>query len=442
MNFKMKKYSGKSSKHSDELFTQFRNASRQICDDLNVSHDGVKAERYETPSVGISYSAVGNNSECEFTFYLKTETKEKDVLSGKMSASLDIYYSKGSAPFSFYESLDSLKLHPDFLERWTAWAVHNFNLKHNPANLESLFHEMDIRVYGLPRYTIPTMGEAHMLIGGIRQFPPNNLLIYRFRHVDPQVKYRSFSYAFLVSHNNIHSFWVFFPNCGGLDSGGASGDLHTLEELISSVKTKSERKDLDIKYGELEKFLQKKAISFRLEYERDDIQISFIDPSENAFGKDFIQLYTKFRERYQAGDYSGALRDLRAVVQEAMQLTCEKKKVDLGSIQKRKIGNLSEKMKKSNIIDEDMYNWFLAFSSVANKASHGGFPTKKDLENSTLRRKIMTTFLLGNHLVEELENILIPPKPIERVTRTEFKVNITANPVPVEQTFHETLDGL
>lgn len=70
------------------------------------------------------------------------------------------------------------------------------------------------------------------------------LLVYKFRHVDPTVKYRSFSYAFLCSHNNFHNFWVFFPNCGGLDSGGASGDLHTIEDLISSVKVKVERKSL------------------------------------------------------------------------------------------------------------------------------------------------------------------------------------------------------
>lgn len=443
MGFEMKEFSGKSSKKSDELFAQFIEASHQICDDLGVSYDDVKAERYETPTVGISYTAGGRGNKYEFDFYLKTDAEGDDVLSGRMSISLNIYYSKSSAPFDFYEgNLNALKPHSDFLSRWTAWAVFNFNLKHNPPNIESLFHGMDIRVYGLPLYTIPTMGEAHMLIGGIRQFQTDKLLIYKFRHVDPQVKYRSFSYAFLVSNKNCPSFWVFFPNCGGLDSGGARGDLYTVEELILTVKTKVERRSFDIKYEDLEKFLQKNAIGFRTEIENDDVYFSFIPPSEAAFGKDFVESYIKFQERIRMEDYAGALRDLRAVVQDAMEITCDKNNVDLKGIKNLKIGNISGKMKEAKLIDEAIYNWFMAFSSVASKASHGEYPTKKDLENYTLRRRIMATFLFGTHLIEELEKILIPPRPIKPISGKEFKINVSTKRVPVDQTFHETLDGI
>ncbi|MGI0073483.1 MAG: hypothetical protein ACREA3_06705 [Nitrosotalea sp.] len=425
----MKKSSGKSSENSDNLFNQFKEASRQICDDLGISYEDVEAERYETPTVGVSYTARGIGKGQEFDFHLKTETKQSDVTSGQMSASLQIIYDEGSAPFYFDENLDGLKSHSNFLSRWTAWAVFNFNLNHNPANLESLFNEMQIRVYGIPRYSYPTMGEAHLLIGGINQFPPDKILVYRFRHVDPSVKYRSFSYAFLVSHNNFRRFWVFFPSCGGLDSGGASGDLHTMEHLIGTVKTKVERKSFDIDYKNLEKYLQKNAIGFRTKAEYDDIHMSFIEPSEEKFGKDFVHSYSKFRERYDAEDYSGALRDLRALVQEAMEITCEKKKVDLGNMQSRKIGNISAKMKESQIIDESLYNWFLAFSAEANKASHRGFPTKKDMENYTLRHRIMATFLLGTHLVEELEDVLIPSKTAKAISVNEFKIKISTNEV-------------
>ncbi|MCH7647296.1 MAG: hypothetical protein IIA83_01640 [Thaumarchaeota archaeon] len=439
----MKKYSGKGTKESGKLFDQFIEASRQVCDDLDVSYDAIKAERHETPTIGITYSARGTGDNYGFDFYLKTDAENENVLSGRMSAWLQIHYSDSSAHFFFDEyDISMLKPHPNFLPRWAAWAVFNFNLKHNPVNLESLFNEIDIRVYGLPLHTNPTMGEAHLLVRGINQSQINKLLVYKFRHVDPDVKYRSFSYAFLVSYDNFRDFWVFFPNCGGLDSGGASGDLYAMEELTKTVKTKVERKCFDIKYEVLEEFLKKNAIGFRTEIERDDISISFIEPSDIAFGKDFVESYVRFKERFQAEDYAGALRDLRATVQDAMEITCDKKNVDLEGIQNLKIKNISDKMITADLIDGAIYNWFLAFSSVASKASHGGYPTKKDLENYTLRRRIMTTFILGTHLIEELEKILVPPKPIETVSGKKFKINISTKRVPVDKTFHETLDGI
>ncbi|HJT10255.1 MAG TPA: hypothetical protein VJ771_05670 [Candidatus Nitrosotalea sp.] len=439
----MIEFSGKSSEKSNKLFDQFKDASKQVCDDLGISYENVKAERYETQKMGVSYTSSGTANGKEFDFYLKTETKQSDVTSGRMSASLQINYDEGSAPFYFNENLDDLKSHSDFLSRWTAWAVFNFNLKHNPVNLESLFNEMDIRVYGIPRYTYPTMGEAHLLIGGINQFPSNKVLIYKFRHMDPSVKYRSFSYAFLVSHNNLHNFWVFFPNCGGLDSGGAGGDLRKMEELIGTIKTKVERKNFDIIYESLEKFLQKKAIGFRTELEYDDIHMSFAEPSEEAFGNDFVHSYSKFKERYDAKDYSGALRDLRALVQEAMEITCRKKNADLGNLKNRNIGNISGKMKDSQLIDESLYGWFFAFSAGANNASHRGYPTKQDMENHTLRQRVMVTFLLGTHLVDELESILCPPKYTGPISGEDFKMEIIkTDPIHEDQTFHEQLDGI
>ncbi|WP_179365132.1 hypothetical protein [Nitrosarchaeum sp. AC2] len=242
---------------SDEVFKQFVEATRQIADDLNITQKNVNIERYETPTVGISYIAEGISKNYRFTFDLKTWAKGKDVLDGRMSPSLEISYSDSSAPFWVHE--DDLKEfihHPNFISRWAAWGVFNFNLKHNPANLESLFNDMSIRVYGIPQHTSPTIGEAYLLFGGINKYHSKRLLVYKFRHVEPGDKYRSFSYAFLCSHNNFHDFWVFFPNCGGLDSGGANGDLQTIEELISSVKVKVEKKNLDIKYEELESFLK------------------------------------------------------------------------------------------------------------------------------------------------------------------------------------------
>ena len=46
----------------------------------------------------------------------------------------------------------------------------------------------------------------------------------------------------------------------------------------------------------------------------------------------------------------------------------------------------------------------MAFSSVANIASHKDFPSKKELDNPRLRERILLTFYLGLHLLDELDD--------------------------------------
>ncbi|QLH11257.1 hypothetical protein [Nitrosarchaeum sp. AC2] len=136
------------------------------------------------------------------------------------------------------------------------------------------------------------------------------------------------------------------------------------------------------------------------------------------------------------------MRDLRALVQEAMEITCEKKKISLGNIQNKKIINITDKMKKVGMIDDVLYNWFLTFSSGANLSSHKGFPTRKDMQNGITRRRIMTTFFMGTHLISELAYIVNPPKLITVKTSSEFKIKISKKKVPTDKTLHETYDGI
>ncbi|MDE1818708.1 MAG: hypothetical protein KGI19_08915 [Thaumarchaeota archaeon] len=438
----MKKYSGHSSKESDILFAQFLESSRQICDDLDVSYDDVEAERYEEPNVGVSYSTRGNGDKYKFYFFLKTDAENKDLLSGTMSASLDVTYSDNGDQFSFYEhDISWLKPHPNSLLRWAAWAVFNFNIKHNPVNLGFLFPDPKIRVYGLPNYTNPTIGEMHIVIGGIRQFPPQKLLVYRFRHVDQGDKYRSFSYAFRVSHTTFPPLWIFFLNCGGLDSGGAHGDFLKIEELIETIKTKVERIYFDISYDELKKFLQERGEGVRLQSGLDDMNYYFTDPSEVAFGERFVELFCRFKEEFKKENFADALRDMRVLVQEAMQLVCRKKNIPLDK-EDNTISKISAKMFIGDRKDAILSNWFLAFSSSANSSSHKDFPTKNDLRDYTLKHRIMITFILGAHLIEELQKMSFPPQSEDSLKGKPFNLEIGMKENSDKEVFHEKLDGI
>lgn len=425
---------------SDEIFKQFIDASRQISEDLGINYKKVKVDRYETGAVGLSYIAIGEGKPYRFDFHLKTTTEKSNVTTGKMEASINIRYDEGSVPFRIHEDITELKTHSDFLARWTAWAVYNFNIKHNPINLDSLFNEMDILVYGIPRNTYPTMTEMQLLMGGVRTIKKGKILIYRFRHVDPTVKYRSFSYAFLVAHDDLHYFWVFFPEVGGLDSGGAGHDLQTTEELIKKIKVKTERKYFDIKYNKLEKFLSKHVIAFESR-RSGELIFRLSEPSEETLGKEFAKAYSKFEQRYENEQYPQALRDLRALVQESMEIVCEKKNIDIAEIKKRDIGNLSGILVKHKIIDGKLIEWFRAFSSVANLAAHKEFPSEKDLSNYHLKERILMTLLLGTHLISEIERTITKPYKIRYVSAKNFKMKIVKSKKK-GKTFHQSFAGI
>ncbi len=431
---------------SADLYHAFMRAAKQLCDDLDVNYKRVKLERYETRGVGVSYTVEGKGKIYRFTFHLKTETESSDVTKGKMYATLDIYYSDTAAPFFFHEEISNLKMHPNFLERWTAWAVFNFNLKHNPVNLKSLFHGTSIRVYGLPRYTDPTISELTILLNGVAKCQRGKLVVYRFRHVDRDDKYRSFSYAFLVSTDNMHFYWVFFPQLGGLDSGGASEDLRTAEKLISQIShnLKLERKHFDISYEHLVKFLLEHTDSFERIYLSKPHRQALSRPSEEAFGKDFVEAYSKFEERFAAKAYPQALRDLRALVQHALEITCQKKRIDISTMKDLDISRLSGELIGKNIIDGKLQNWFHAFASIANLASHKVFPTDKDLERLNLAQRIMMTFQLGAQLISELESVLIKKVTLKGTPKSgKLRIKIIKpKPVKKEDIFHETRIGI
>ena len=386
------------------FFEGFKSATSQICEDLSISPKSIKFDHYETPKTGLDYIADGKGKGISFNFHLRTETKEDDVTTGRITASLEIYYSESASSFYFHEDIDYLRGHSDFLGRWAAWAVFNYNIKHNPVNLDSLFNETDIKVYGLPRYTHPTIMELRIFFNGLRNIA-KKVLVYRFRHPDDEVRYRSFSYAFYVYPGNTH-LWVFFPELGGLDSGGAFHDYKTVEKLLKTKKIKIERKNFDISYKDLRKYLEEHALRVIGSHtvEKENLKLVGLDKPQSPFGIDFADSKQKFFDMYEKEEYPQALRSLRALVQEALERTCDRYRITMEDVKKRNIGKLSEGIIQKKIVDGMLREWFNAFTVVANLASHREFPSQSDMRNYTIFVRVELTFKLGIYLIMELEN--------------------------------------
>ena len=144
--------------------------------------------------------------------------------------------------------------------------IHSFNRKRNSKDLNVLFSNIPIRVYGIPDDMEWTWPELYYFVNGINAVQTDNVLIYKFRHVDQYTKYRSFSYGFFQG-----SFWVFFLNVGGLDSGDANRNLEQVENLIESMSVSVTEECIDADYCELEDFLAKRVAPFEPRKKRNGI---------------------------------------------------------------------------------------------------------------------------------------------------------------------------
>ncbi len=387
------------------FFEEFKSACEQICFDLGIDFDDIKLSHNATAKIGLDYVGHGGLDNNYFNFHVRTVTKEDDVQSGQMTASLEITYSESASTFYFHENIDYMRGHPGFLGRWTAWAVSKFNSEHNPVNLDSLFHEMDIKTYGVPRYSHPTQTEFRIFLNGVSKLNMQKLLIYKFRHAEDNYHYRAYSYAFFPISEHLGSLWVFFPQLRGLDSGGASGDLRDLEEEIINLGIPIERNFFDIPYEKLAKFLDENALNTFGNKTIDDETLKFLglDKHSSPFGTSFDESYEKILEYLDEKEIPEALRNLRILIQESLETLCTQSSISLGDDKDRTIAKLAEKLIKNNVMDEELRIWFMAFSSIANKSAHRAYPGKTEEQDLDLMRRINLTLAVGMNLVSELE---------------------------------------
>jgi len=389
------------------LLDDFVRASKEIAVDLEMNEDDVIIEHEEIPNIGIDYKARSQNNVKEFSFSLWTDATEEDPTTGEITATLSIAFEVG-APYYYSQKINFLKIHSNYLSRWVAWAVHNYRLQYEKVNLNALFTEVDIHVYSIPGYSRTTDREAVVLFNGILATQENKVIIYKFRHVSPDYYLRNFSYAIYVRPKGYSEFIVFFPfNCG-LDSGGSRSTYRHFQGLIEMMNKKLdvEIKKYDIQYEELEKYLLKNVSGFTSLYRDESLTpLWYISEPANVLDGSEIA-FEIFKKRLEGKEYPQALRDLRALVQQALENVINY--YNLEEVSLININKLASLLIKNQLLEGRLLSWFNAFTSIANIASHKDYPNKKDMENNIIQDRILLTFYLGLHLIKELDDLMKP----------------------------------
>jgi hypothetical protein len=308
------------------------------------------------------------------------------------------------------------------LPRWVSWAWFDYNVKHRPINLNYLFQYGSNNVYGWPPLHAPSLLELDIFLEGIAK-NVRQLSVFRIKHVSGENHYSpdddyisTFSYAFgLVTDRHLKSkdppdpYWIFFLRAASLDGRGR--DVMQIEKKLSKIQNEIKvfREYPCIEFEKLKKFLIKNANTFGNK-RFDEINDDLIPPHPYTFTKEFHESYEKCILRYENGDFSHSLRDLRALVQEALVLTCknlnlwytytngEKKK-------ESKIHEMVDLLISNGSLDKHQRYFASAFTDVANLSSHGDYPDHKAMEDYLTRGKILITFQIGANLIKHLEKI-------------------------------------
>jgi len=392
------------------LFEDFRKAAIEASKDLGIYEKKVSFTSGES-KLGFDYLADAYEGTKGFDFHLRN-TIDQESSKEELEAFLSIHYAEGVAPYHFHENIDYIKGHPDFLERWVSWAIFNYRQEHEKVNLESLFHDVDIQTLGIPGYCDPAQGEAELLFHGLHSAHREKVLIYRFRHMSGKEGYlmRSISYAIFLSPRAGTPLWIVFPNNCGLDSGRARYTYRFFEQMIRGIseKLEVEVKEFDVKYDELDTFLLKNEAGLHSVLRKGQLVplYRWYDAGEILEGSEMQ--FEEFTSRLERKLYPQALRDLRALVQQAQENLARLKGVDISGISNPSVHNLATLLIENRQIDGRLLSWFDAFASIANLASHGDFPSIDDMQDSITHDRVLLAFYLGRHLLDELDSHVQP----------------------------------
>jgi len=394
--------------------SRFVSAAKQIAADLGIEGGTINHDADDRDDDNNEFfweaSGAGVSGLPSFVLFLQRTYVGSDAnREPSFHVSLEVSYAEYTKPFEFDMDITATWEHPG-LVRWAAWAIHNFRLRHDPTKLESLFRDDYIRVCGVPKNRFPTLTELQLLMRGL-QASNSSVAILKFRHVSVTDWYRSYSYAIWAETlaRGGSGLWVFFCDASGLDSGGAHGDYEFIEELIRDLGKRVTVKHYDVEYPVLERFLLRKGRSFNsydYSFSLESLHRSELDFLEDEFGDEIAAVFCKSENSFWDRDYPGALRDLRAVVQDALVYVAKAWSVGLEEVSKPNIYQIAQKLIKTRVLDTRLAPWFEAFSSFANIASHGNFPSENDWKDPNTRARVLATFVIGRQLLLEMKYCL------------------------------------
>lgn len=370
----------------DEQYAEFLTVARYLASELNINPKKITNDRIDS-RINSYYASIGEGDKYAFIFQFNVFRKRGKIY--QVVVSVNIHYNCFSARFDVNDDITA-KNHGKYLSKWADWVIYSFNQHRNSGGLDALFSNVPVKVYGLPHDMEWTEPELNHFINGINA-QPHSVLIYKFRHIDPDTKYRSFSYAFFQG-----SFWTFFLAIGGLDSGGSHSDLDRVKEMIKNISVSVDMKNIDTNYYELEEFLARRVTSFE-PHRKGEIAFKLDEVNAGKFGTRFSSSYSKFLNDYESKDYVQVLRNLRALLQTAMEIVCKQHSLEISS--NANIGDLCALLVKEKIVNGRMTVWYCAFTSIANMPSHKDYsPTGDDFSDEQLK----TAILIGTQLISGL----------------------------------------
>ena len=139
------------------LKNEFNSASNDLVEDLKLLGKP-KLDFYRDENQ-FWYSSELFSGDQGFEFNLNS-----GYIDDNLHASITYYYDVASNPFYFSEDISNLTWHPDFLNRWVAWAIYKYRLEFQKINLDSIFHGASLRIYGILGYSRSTQNESRLLI--------------------------------------------------------------------------------------------------------------------------------------------------------------------------------------------------------------------------------------------------------------------------------------
>jgi hypothetical protein len=293
---------------------------------------------------------------------------------------------------------------------------HQFNIQNNPINLSNLFFGSNVKAYNLPYLVYPGPIEFDIFLTGFANRIENNTTVISLRHVRDNSKFdvkepfkASYTYVFLIEtelkiantspdsygsvYHPIPSHWIFYLNIP-LDPSSIKNRLSKsngpAEGIINMPK-------YDLEYENLEIFLKERNA---LEKDKDNFAVvNRID--KNLFSEDFEKDFLDCLKSFDDKEYQSSMRDLRALVQRALEFACNRLGIAVNN--PPKIHNLVDKLFKSKIISSDIVAQFTAFSSIANLSSHGDHPNSKEIAHPITKNRYILAFYLGCQLINEVE---------------------------------------
>jgi hypothetical protein len=386
---------------SEESYRLFEEAVRRLIHGLNIVNPEITNKKLETPKVGADYIAVVKGKvKSDYPFgeipliadlHLRIDT-DTDSLTDwdSMRYILSIRNQIGIIhldKFAFIRRADEHQL----IWEWVGDAVREYNEKKVRDRLGFMFGNYPI-TGSVGEWD--SAREFDAFLKGLIAVGDDDIVIYQMRHVEGD-GFQQFSYALLFLQR-----WIIFSRLSGTGSGGASFDLDYINGAIEEARksAKIHVVEFDVDYRDI----VTKAKQFGAFLGEKSIAESVSDALAT------VELPEDIKERYQGeikaineasseGEYTHALRDIRALIEASGKYLCRLNSIELPAMATRKqiVAALIP-----SVIEPRLSSWFDAFYALGNESSHN---VSLDALRVTERRYIaQVSTLLGKTILLEI----------------------------------------